>query len=73
MVGKVILGKISVGDKRKIIRGENAEVIGFILEIKQQKVKTKSVNEESEFRTKIKSDVAIIPGDIIKSYIISIK
>lgn len=65
--GRVITGEIKVGDNIKIIRRENEIGDGKIKELQNQKVKTSSVLEGSEFGMMIESKIEIVPGDIIKS------
>jgi translation initiation factor IF-2 len=68
--GKVQEGTISLGDNVKILRRDFEIGRGKILELQQQKIKSKQVNEGLEFGAKIESKQEIAPGDIIEAFVL---
>lgn len=65
--GKVLSGKIKVGDNIKILRRESEIGEGKIKELQSQKVKTDNVLEGEEFGVMIDSKIEIAPGDVIRT------
>ena len=61
--GEVVSGKIIEGKIFKIKRRESEIGEGKILELQQDKVKTKEVNEGSQFGSMTESKIEIIKGD----------
>ncbi len=68
--GKVVVGKIHIGDRVKISRRETIIGDGVIRELEQAKVKTSSVAEGFEFGTMIEAKIEIAPGDVIEDFVI---
>lgn len=64
--GKVLTGKLSVGNVVKIIRRDFELGRGKIEELQQMKIKTKEVLADNECGLQVQSKFEIIPGDIIK-------
>ncbi len=68
--GKVFEGKLVVGGNVKILRRDFAIGNGELLELQQQKTKTKEVPEGSEFGALIEARYEIAPGDVIEEFVI---
>lgn len=66
--GRVQEGIISLGDNVKILRRDFEIGRGKILELQQQKIKSKQVSEGLEFGAKVESKQEIAPGDIIEAF-----
>jgi len=66
--GKVTEGVIALGDNVRILRRDFEIGRGKVVELQQQKLKTKQVAEGYEFGTKIDSKSEIAPGDVIEAY-----
>lgn len=66
--GKVKEGKISLGDKVKIIRRENEIEKGKVVELQVAKVSAKEVLEGNEFGCIIEAKRDIAEGDIIEAF-----
>ena len=64
--GKVLTGKLAVGNVVKIIRRDFELGRGKIEELQQMKIKTKEVLADNECGLQVQSKFEIIPGDIIK-------
>ena len=68
--GRVQEGLISLGDNVKILRRDFEIGRGKILELQQQKIKSKQVSEGLEFGAKVESKQEIAPGDILEAFIL---
>lgn len=66
--GRVLEGRISVGETVKIMRRDFEIGKGKILELQSQKIKTKEVSEGSEFGLQVDSKMDIAEGDTIESF-----
>jgi translation initiation factor IF-2 len=69
--GEVIEGTISLGEDVKIFRRDAEIGRGKIIDLQQQKVKTKTVEAGNQFGVQIQSKIAIAPGDRIESFVIT--
>ncbi|MDZ7725995.1 MAG: translation initiation factor IF-2 [Candidatus Campbellbacteria bacterium] len=66
--GKVTEGKLTKGDRIKILRrGENVGR-GRILELQSQKIKTNEVHEDSEFGTMLETKEDVSSGDTLVAF-----
>jgi translation initiation factor IF-2 len=68
--GRVQEGLISLGDNVKILRRDFEIGRGKILELQQQKIKSKQVKEGLEFGAKVESKQEIAPGDVLEAFIL---
>lgn len=68
--GRVQEGLISLGNNVKILRRDFEIGRGRILELQQQKIKSKQVNEGLEFGAKVESKQEIAPGDVLEAFIL---
>ncbi len=68
--GRVQEGLISLGDNVKILRRDFEIGRGKILELQQQKIKSKQVSEGLEFGAKVESKQEIAPGDVLEAFIL---
>jgi translation initiation factor IF-2 len=68
--GKVQEGLISLGDNVKILRRDFEIGRGRILELQQQKIKSKQVSEGLEFGARVESKQEIAPGDVLEAFIL---
>jgi translation initiation factor IF-2 len=66
--GKVKEGYIALGDNIRILRRDFEIGRGRVVELQQQKLKSKQVGEGYEFGAKIESKCEIAPGDMIEAY-----
>jgi len=66
--GKVTEGVINVGDNVKIMRRDFEIGRGKVLELQQQKLKSKQVTEGLEFGAKIDSKQEIAQGDVLEAF-----
>ncbi|HEY9584825.1 MAG TPA: translation initiation factor IF-2 [Candidatus Paceibacterota bacterium] len=66
--GKVLNGKIAIGDEVKITRGEISLGVGRVKELQRQKAKIDEVPAGSEFGTLIEAKITIAPGDIVEPF-----
>jgi len=66
--GKVLDGSIILGGTVRILRRDFEIGRGKVVELQQQKQKTKEVATGYEFGAKIESKCEIAPGDIIEAY-----
>lgn len=71
--GKVIEGRITLGGNVKIKRREFEIGTGKIVELQMNKIKTKEVFEGTDCGLLVESKIDIAPGDVLESFIISIK
>lgn len=71
--GKVIKGKISYGNRVRILRREAEIGTGKIVEIQVNKVKSGSVEEGSDCGLQVEAKIDIAAGDIIEALEIVIK
>lgn len=71
--GRVQEGIISLGDSVKILRRDFEIGRGKILELQQQKIKSKQINEGLEFGAKVESKQEIAPGDVLEAFILARK
>jgi len=71
--GKVTEGKLVSGGNVKIFRRESEIERGKILELQQQKLKTKEVAEGLEFGAMIEAGHNIAEGDIIEVFVVTEK
>lgn len=71
--GKVTTGSINIDAQVKIMRRETEIGRGKILELQQQKIATKKVDEGNECGMMVESKIEIAPGDILESFIMSEK
>jgi len=70
---KVTSGLIEVGAQVKIMRRETAIGKGKIIELQQQKLPAKKVDEGNECGMMVEVDIEIVPGDVLEAYIMSEK
>jgi translation initiation factor IF-2 len=68
--GRVQEGRILIGDNVKILRRDFEIGRGKILELQQQKIKSKQVNEGLEFGAKVESKQEIAPGDVLEAFVL---
>ncbi|MBI2120496.1 MAG: translation initiation factor IF-2 [Parcubacteria group bacterium] len=68
--GRVTEGSLSLGDNVKILRRDFEIGRGKILELQQQKLKTKQVNEGLEFGAKVEAKQEIAPGDVLEAFVL---
>jgi translation initiation factor IF-2 len=68
--GRVQEGIISLGANVKILRRDFEIGRGKVLELQQQKIKSKQVNEGLEFGAKVESKQEIAPGDVLEAFIL---
>lgn len=68
--GRVQEGVISLGDSVKILRRDFEIGRGKILELQQQKMKSKQVLEGLEFGAKVETKQEIAPGDVLEAFIL---
>ena len=68
--GKVIEGKIGLGDEFKIIRRTAEVAQGQLRGLEQAKVKTKEVAEGYEFGALVEARIEIARGDTIETFVI---
>lgn len=68
--GRVTEGMLSLGDNIKILRRDFEIGRGKILELQQQKLKAKQVNEGLEFGAKVESKQEIAPGDVLEAFVL---
>ena len=68
--GKVLEGKLVIGGNVKILRRDFAIGVGELLELQQQKTKTKEALEGSEFGAMIEARYEIAPGDVIEEFVV---
>jgi translation initiation factor IF-2 len=66
--GRVETGKIAVGDKVRIMRRDENLGTGKVLELQEGKVRSKTIEEGSEFGTLIESEVDIMQGDVVEPF-----
>jgi len=71
--GKVVEGKISLGETIKIMRREFEIGKGKMVNIEKSKTKVSTVEEGSEFGAMVESKIEIVPGDILESFSITQK
>ena len=71
--GKVIEGKILLGETVKIMRREFEIGRGKIVNLEKGKTKTSEVEKDTEFGMMIESKIEIVPGDILESFSITQK
>ena len=71
--GKVISGAIEVGAQVKLVRREVEIGRGKILELQQQKIATKKVEEGNECGMMVELKIDIAPGDVFEAFIMSEK
>ena len=71
--GKVIEGKISLGETIKIMRREFEIGKGKMVNIEKSKTKVSTIEEGSEFGAMVESKIEIVPGDILESFSITQK
>lgn len=70
--GKITEGVISVGDKFRIKRDDEEIVEGSVVGLQQQKSTTDKITD-GEFGAEVKSKVDIEEGDVLETFIITIK
>ncbi|MFA5831428.1 MAG: translation initiation factor IF-2 [Candidatus Paceibacterota bacterium] len=68
--GKVTEGIISLGDNVKIMRRDFEIGRGKIMELQQQKLKSKQVTEGLEFGAKVDSKQEIAQGDVLEAFVV---
>ena len=68
--GKVTEGVISVGDIVKIMRRDFEIGRGKVVELQQQKLKSKQVTEGLEFGAKVDSKQEIAQGDVLEAFVV---
>ena len=71
--GKVITGRITLGGIVRIIRRDFEIGNGKIVELQINKIKAKEVMEGNDCGVLVESKMDIAPGDVLESFIISIK
>ncbi len=71
--GKVISGKIISGSEVRIMRRDFEIGKGKLIELQQNKIKTKEVLEGSDCGILIDSKIDISSGDVLEAFIITIK
>ena len=71
--GKVITGRITLGGIVRIIRRDFEIGTGKIVELQMSKIKTKEVLEGTDCGVLVESKIDIAPGDVLESFIITIK
>lgn len=71
--GKVTTGSITINAQVKIMRREAEIGRGKILELQQQKIAVKKVDEGNECGMMVESKIEIAQGDILESFIMSEK
>lgn len=67
--GTVTKGTIGVGETVKILRHDAPIGEGVIVELQQQKLKVKSVDEGNQFGVTVKSKMEIATGDKLQSFV----
>jgi translation initiation factor IF-2 len=68
--GKVTEGVISLGDNVKIMRRDFEIGRGKVMELQQQKLKSKQVTIDLEFGAKIDSKQEIAQGDVLEAFVV---
>ncbi len=68
--GRVEEGLLSLGDTVKILRRDFEIGRGKIIELQQQKIKSKQVNEGLEFGAKVETKQEIAPGDVLEAFVL---
>ncbi len=71
--GKVVTGRVAQGSNIKIMRRDFEIGTGKIVEIQLNKIKVKEVLEDTECGILIETKIDIAPGDILESFIMTIK
>lgn len=71
--GRVESGVISVDEKVNILRKGVKVGEGKILNLQKQKAQTKKVEAGNEFGSQIKSNIDIVAGDILESFVVEFK
>jgi translation initiation factor IF-2 len=71
--GKVVSGRIVNGGKVRIMRRDFEIGTGKIIELQQNKIKTKEVLEESECGVQVETKTKIAVGDVLEAFIVVIK
>ncbi len=71
--GKVTVGSIIINAQVKIMRRDTEIGRGKILELQQQKIAAKKVDEGNECGMMVESKIEIVPGDILESFVMSEK
>lgn len=71
--GKVIVGRITQGSNVKIIRRDFEIGTGKIIELQLNKIKVKEVLEDTECGALIETKVDIAPGDVLESFLMTLK
>jgi len=71
--GKVIEGKISLGETVKIIRREFEIGKGKMVNIEKSKTKVSTIEEGFEFGAMVESKIEIVAGDVLESFSITQK
>lgn len=71
--GRVLSGKLGVGNMVRIMRRESEVGKGHIRELQQAKVKTSEVQEGTEFGTMVESKLEIAPGDVLEAVVKVVK
>ncbi len=71
--GRVDEGKISAGQSVTIIRQKEETGIGKIVELQSQKIKKEEIYKDTEFGGMIESPVEIVPGDVLQSFVETLK
>ena len=71
--GKVIQGRIVNGGIVRIMRRDFEIGKGKIVELQQNKIKSKEVLEENECGVQVETKIDIAPGDVLEAFIITIK
>lgn len=67
--GTVTKGTIGIGETVKILRHDAPIGEGTIIELQQQKLKVKSVDEGNQFGVTVKSKMEIAAGDKLESFV----
>ena len=68
--GRVTEGVISLGDNVKIMRRDFEIGKGKVIELQQQKLKSKQVTVDLEFGAKIDSKQEIAQGDVLEAFVV---
>ena len=71
--GKVIKGRIAQGSNIKIIRRDFEIGTGKIVELQLNKIKVKEVLEDTECGALIETKVDVSSGDILESFLMTLK
>ncbi len=66
--GTITQGTISIGESVKILRHDAQIGEGVIIDLQQQKLKVKSVDEGNQFGVTVKSKMEIAQGDKLQSF-----